>query len=211
MAKDVQFLADSIRNIKDGFKRANALAAVQMAQRAELLAKKNIIKNFTGRHGYTLTGRLLNSVFWVLDKKGNKGFPQILFGTRGIPYGEIHEFGGEITPKKAQNLWIKNHRAPKQFKRMSPTEFMAAKASKPSQYLILNQTAFFRDAPAKVALRNTALKGVKTSSAQWFALFFLVKHVTIPARPYLRPAIKEASKMYGPTVERNWARIIRGG
>jgi len=208
--KDIQFLADHIRQIKDGFKRAHALAAVEMGQKAELLAKKNIIKKFTGRKGYRLTGRLLNSVFWVLDKETKKGFPRILLGTRGIPYGAIHEFGGDIERKNAQNLWVKNYEAPKQFRRLTPREFIQAKQQRPGQYIILNQTAFFRDVQDKVALRKTALKDVKTSAETWHALFFLVKHVTIPERPYLRPAALEASKDYGHAVSRHWRRILKG-
>jgi len=211
MARDIHLLRDYIAEIKSGFKRAHALAAVEMGQKAELIAKKNIIKNFTGRNGYRLTGRLLNSVFWALDTKTNNGFPKLLVGVRGIPYGAIHEFGGKITPKKAKNLWVKNYNAPKQFKRMSPTEFIQAKNQNPGQYIILNKTAFWRDTGSKVRARKSVLKGAKLSgnASDWHALFFLMKKVTIPERPYLRPAVKEVSKIYGPSVEKHWANIIR--
>jgi phage gpG-like protein len=205
----VTLLRDWILEIKDGFQRANALAGVEMAQQAEKHAKQNITQQFTGRRGYRLTGRLLNSVFWAIEKGKQKGMPRMVIGTRGIPYGAIHEFGGTIDRKNWKYLWVKNWEAPRRFKRLTPKEFYDKQKRNPNIFEYRGRTAGMVGAGAKVRARKSALKGVKTSgtNADFTVLFFLVKSVTIPKRPYLQPAIREASKVYGPALVKHLNKI----
>lgn len=53
-------------------------------------------------HGLHKTGNLVNSI-QIYDKKPY----EIMVGSRGVIYAAIHEFGGEILPKRAKFLhWV---------------------------------------------------------------------------------------------------------
>jgi hypothetical protein len=53
------------------------------------------------------TGQLRRSVFRVVEEKGaNRVEGRVGFDLSVARYGRIHEFGGVITPKRAQNLTI---------------------------------------------------------------------------------------------------------
>lgn len=164
-----------------------------MTQRAETLAKQNSTKQFIGRNGRRLSGRMLNSIFSGFEK--GRVLPTSFVGTRGIPYGRIHEEGGEIHPVKAKHLWVKNYEAPNKFKRLTPTEFMKAMRANPDEYAII---------PSQPGGLIAALID-KTSGEVDEPLFFLKKKVKIPKRPYLRPAVKEATKDFAKIT----ARMIR--
>lgn len=164
-----------IKTMQRGVDRAEVLATIALARSVEMSAKRNAIKEFTGRNQRKLTGNLLNSIFSGVEKEG--GNLNAFVGTRGIPYGAIHEFGGTITPKKAKNLWIPS----RENKRMTPREFMNMRRADPSQFFL----------NSKVAGRVLQKKPLRI-----MPLFFLTKQSVIPERPYLRPAIEVGMDAY---------------
>lgn len=102
------------------------------------------------------TGNLINSI-GIHGKQPD----YILFGSAGVEYAAIHEFGGTIRPLRAKNLAI-------------PANKTARKLGSPRKFSNL------RWIPGTVGKSYL----VNDDGLQ----FTLVKSVTIPARPYLRPA-----------------------
>jgi phage gpG-like protein len=82
-------------------------------------------------------------------------------GPRNTNYAAIHEYGGIITPKRAKNLAI-------------PLTGTAKNARSP------------RNFAGELHVQGKALV-----DASGMAQYALVKSVTIPARPYVRPALDE--------------------
>lgn len=182
--RDIRELQEYIGKLNDDVEKAKALALIATVADAEAFAKRNATKQFIGRRGRKLTGRLLNSIYSGVEVKDNKleGF----VGTRGIPYGRIHELGGEIYPVKAKHLWVKMYGGKADnFRRMTPSEFIQAKEANPKQFVIVKTNN------ALIAAWNEG----KVKS-RLVPLFVLRNKVTIPARPYLAPAVEESMKRY---------------
>lgn len=174
-----------LNKLKDALLVGHGLALISIAQQAELLAKKNVTKNFTGRSGRKLSGRLLNSIFTRFEtNRGAIKYYQAYVGSRGTPYAAIHEFGGKITPKKAKALWLKNYEVPSKYRRITPTEFFNKKNSRQANGVKYRMTI-------KNGKLTTA--GVE-ENGNYLPLFFMRDFVNIPERPYLRPAVKDATK-----------------
>lgn len=184
MARPIEDLIKYIRSVKGSTYKTYTRALLASLSQAEAEAKRNITRQFVGRNGRRLSGRLLNSVFHTVSFDSNKnGLPTGILGVKGIPYGLIHEYGGTITPKKAKNLWIKQWggRADK-FRRLTPTEFINLKKSNPEQYKIFRSK------------KNNLIAAYTPAAGQVVPLFVLRQKVTIPERPYLRPALETALK-----------------
>lgn len=214
--RNISELQAYLKQTRSNLVKGYGLALIQTTQEIEGLAKRNVTQQFTGRNKRTLTGRLLNSVFSGFEKKAN-GLPTAFVGVRGIPYGAIHEFGGVITPKKAKNLWLKNHDVPSKYKRMTPREFVE-NMKKSGKGLSRGQESFSIIPTKKggliaVVQKNfiTGDSGLSAKSLQnkVIPLFFLRKKVTIPKRPYLTPAIKQGVKKMPKNINRQILNVLR--
>ena len=180
----IQTLFEKIKTIKTKFDLANLEILAKLGSVAELEAKSNSKSQFIGRGGRKLSGRLINSIFWKIGKHNNKNAAFV--GTRGIPYGRIHEYGGKIEPKSAKFLWIRAPYANKgTFKNFTPKDFYRATKTDPEQYFY---SGYFGGKGAAMFKP----KGGKTLRA----LFFLKQSVFMPKRPYLTPAAEKASSLY---------------
>jgi len=199
MAMTLNQLVDSLRNAEAGVDRATKRALVQVTLQAEATAKVNAKAQFTGRHGRTLTGALLNSIYsgFEFDGADLKSF----VGVRNIPYGRIHEFGGDILPTKAKHLWMKSHYVGPRFKRMTPREFMNERMRAPQAF------KFFESKKGTLAAWHVE-PSKKGGRGAVTALFFLLDRVTIPARPYITPAVKQAWDNFPLAFARQLAREV---
>lgn len=115
------------------------------------------------RHKLIDSGNLVNSI-QAGKPTGSGGTVEIKIGTNA-EYATVHEYGGTIRPKHAKSLAI-------------PVSATAKKVKGP------------RDFPGKLFLVKTDDK-VYLMGAKGKIHYILVKSVTIPARPYLRPAVDE--------------------
>lgn len=149
-----------LREVKQGLK-------LQMF-RALTILEAAIKDNIRSKSGLKVrTGRLLNSVKKEIVEEGDTLYGEV--GTEGVPYAGIHEFGGTITPKNAQNLTIptsRNRRADGS-PRMSIRDVFATKKAFIAKGIVF----------------------LKKSKDDIEPMFILKKSVTIPARPYIQPAL----------------------
>ena len=202
--KNIAQLARYIQKTRNDILRAHAESLLKIVTDAEAQAKKNAVKQFIGRNGRKLSGRLLNSIYSGFETTpGNKKLPTGFVGTRGIPYGRIHELGGTITPKKAKYLWIKDHTT-KKFRRMTPSEFVQKMKSGDSRFKILRGP---KGAVAVFQARKTKKK--KESVSDFLVLFRLTKKVVMPKRPYLQPAVDKALLNYRSYSRRIMNKFLR--
>lgn len=191
--RDIRELAAYIKGVNNVLLKAHGLSMLDMVTKAEELAKQNARDSFGKTESKRrLSGRLLNSIFGGAKQTGRGiDLPEGFIGTRGIPYGRIHEMGGTIKPKRAKNLWLKQWDVPARFKRMTPTEFITAKRQNPNNFTIQPT-----DRGNAVAVYwGTRRAGASIGSARSWVLFFLAKKVKMPARPYLMPAAIEAQNI----------------
>lgn len=182
MADNITQLVKHIKGLSDRIAIAQTKAFIATMMLAESFAKRNVTKNFTGRHNRILTGGLLNSIYSDYKISGNTITGEL--GTKGITYGAIHEYGGTITPTKAKKLWMPIHA---NAGKMTPREFFNLKQGNSKQY-------FLNDNVAGRVRNPVRGKGEKASI---IPLFMLLDKVEIPARPYLRPALQDAFDNYG--------------
>ena len=207
-ARNILELVDYVRSAKTAVEKAALITQLRMSVEIEKEAKDNFRKKFghTGS-GYILTGAMLNAIYSDLDFRSKGKLPDIIAGTRGIPYGAIHEFGGTIKPKNANHLWVKNYsHGINRFKRMTPTEFMDAKKSQPRNFKI------FRN-PRTGKLIAAYVEGIRrkiqtTQTSKVVTLFSLKDEVKIPERPYIRPAVNKVLTrslvLFGKTLEQTF-------
>lgn len=192
MSSDFKEIVEAIANARRGVQRAAYKALVQITLKAEAFAKINARTQLNGRNGRTLSGALFNSIYSTVIKEHGEFVGEV--GVRNIPYGAIHEFGsgglpgGVITPVTAKHLWVKNYMVPPQFKRMTPKEFMAMRIREPERFPIF-KTPGSQSITAWYAER-------KGNHTELKALFFLRDSVKMPERPYLRPAVADATEEY---------------
>jgi phage gpG-like protein len=177
---DIADLARYITSLGTTVERATLKALLATSVSAEGDAKKNSTREFTGRGGRTLGGSLLNNIFGGLEA-GQGRFPDIFVGVRTVPYGAIHEFGGTIKPVKAKKLWLPVYA---NAKKMTPREFITLMKADPAHYHLFAGMAAEREGDA------------------WTPLFYLRDQVTIPERPYLRPALASAVEKFPAYLEK---------
>ena len=184
-----------IRRAKNIFAKVQALSLVELTQRAHEEALINARSNFTGRNDRKLSGRLLNAIYTEFDLTGGR-VPRAFLGTKGIPYGAVHEYGHpRIVPVRAKHLWVKLTNKG-DFRRLTPTEFFKLRnennkpskgdSDKPQRKI---RFSIFRSKKGNlIAARIEQFK----KKLKITPLFALKDQVKIPERPYLRPAIKTA-------------------
>jgi phage gpG-like protein len=183
--RNVDQLPAYIASLASKTDKAKALALVDFMLIVEASARKNATKQFIGRNQRTLSGLLLSRIFVEIDRsdKEIKGY----VGTRGIPYGRIHEEGGTIVPVNRKYLWIKSseHNAKgSEFRRLTPQEFYDRhKARMPGYFYGRSKRSGKPYAGYSGATKTTVL-------------FNLLKKVNIPARPYLSPAVDDNMSHY---------------
>lgn len=189
--RNIQQLARYIENTRSKILRGHAETMMKVVAQAEANAKAIAKNKFIGRNGRKLTGRLLNSInsgFYTINK--TQSLPRGYIGTKGIPYGRIHELGGTIIPKKAKFLWMKDHTS-KKHRRMTPTEFIQS-MKKDDRFQLRMGTK------GGVAgyLKGRRKKKKNMSISDFQVLFRLTKKVRMPKRPFLQPAANKAAHDY---------------
>lgn len=196
---DIAKMSNIIQQTGDLMRKAHYQALLTVTLKADEDAKLNIRKNFTGRRGYTLSGRLLNSIRIKFNKQDDKMDGTI--GSYGVPYARIHEYGGTIKPVNWKHLWLRLPATTEKaspWRRLQPSDFYKrAKDKKPGYYYATskagNKFAMYRDPDSEDNENN----GMGTP------LFWLrdkSQPVHMPARPYLRPAVKQANRDLKPTI-----------
>lgn len=182
-------VANYLRGLESPMKRAATKAVIQTTVAAERQAKLNAQAQFRSRNGRVMQGYLMNSIYSGYEQTGSE-IPVGYLGVRNIPYGAIHEFGsrdlpgGVIVPKKAKKLWIPQY---KYAGRMTPREFVEKMRADRGMYLLTD----------KVAAVWSGKYTEKPKKKIWIPLFMRVDKVTMPERPYLRPAIEQEVARYG--------------
>jgi len=162
-------LSQALSNAKNEFERREILFKYAAAQKLRNEVIKNIDANFGGR---TLdataafrggaSGGLRNSV--QVDVRNDE--PAVVVNATGnTPYWRIHEYGGVVKPVKKKWLTI------------PAADRYRAKRAREFRNLI-----FVKKNEKKAYLIDTINKRVA---------FFLRKKVVIPARPYIKPAVKK--------------------
>jgi phage gpG-like protein len=204
---DIAQFSQLIQSTSDLMQKSKYQGLMSITFQAEADAKINSTKQFIGRRGYTLSGRLLNSIKSRFEKKGDDvaGF----VGSYGIPYAAIHEFGGKIDPKNWKYLWMRlpatNLKA-SPFRRLTPKEFYKLAKKRNSGYYYLhskrgNVFAMYKEPDTDSDIDATPLFWLRTS-------------VFIPKRPYLRPAVNIAKNNLAPTIKEtflNYLKARKGG
>lgn len=234
MAKvyEISRLAEEVKGIRGKVRRATARALIRTAVAASGKAKRNATNVFKGTKDRPKQGFLVNSIFAGVTYDGSRNDNSKVIsevsvavrsqkGDRGTrPYGRILEFGGTITPKNAQNLWIPAF-GPKSsgdlglFRDMTPRQFMKAFLDKTGKRRVTitgkgkgKRAAFKSTRVAKPAGKfddfsmiwrgSGLIAGItkrqgrgKSLKAKFIALFFLRQKVDMPARPYVTPAVEE--------------------
>lgn len=186
-------LLQHIQNISDAVERGTAKAMVEATEVAYKSAVMNAKTEFNNTPGRVRTGQLMNAIYRGYDPATKEGF----IGVR-IAYGAIQEFGGTVKPVYAKHLWVKNFQdIDSQFKRWMPRDFMSAKARDPAHFKLFKNPHTGRLIAAYQA--NGASPG------QTQALFELVDKVTLPERPYIRPAVQEAYRKLPDIIARRVA------
>jgi len=133
----------------------------------------------------TDTGALTVKVGPLAAAKGGDGTP--------IAYAAIHEFGGTIKPKRGKWLTI-------------PSELAMTPAGVP-RYPSARDVPGLRFQPidGSRALLVKDRKGRRARSEVWY---YLVRSVTMPARPYLRPAASVSRNRFQRTIENHVSRAL---
>lgn len=149
------------------------VAMVETGLKAEQVGKLAVTSG--GSSGLNArSGALRNSIRHVV-KPGPQGTEMSLsaggrFGGADVRYARIHELGGTIRPKRAKNLAI-------------PTDAAKTGAG-------VSRVPSPRDMALSWAPTNNGPGMLVDESGT--PMFILRKSVTIPARPYLRPALDGA-------------------
>lgn len=204
---DIGQFSRVIQSTSDLMQKSKYQGLLVVTQQAVASAKYNSTQQFIGRRGYTLSGRLLNSIRSRYEKDGDNASSFV--GSYGIPYGAIHEKGGKIEPKNWKYLWMRLPAAQRkagQFAGISPKEFYNLAKKRNSGYYYANSKrgnlfAMYRDPDLDSdEVQNKGL-GVP--------LFWLRTSVFIPKRPYLKPAVDKANKALAPTIKEIFLNYIK--
>jgi phage gpG-like protein len=151
---------NTIRKIISKPQLYRALTRVGML--LEYKTKENIVRKGLVDHGY-----LLNSIKYTVDLNDTGG--TVTIGSYGVKYAAIHEFGGDIYPRRARALtipvapWAKYHRA---------RDFDLVRIGS----ILVDP----KKAKGKIPIPKDAIG------------FRLAKKVTMPERSYMRAAIDQS-------------------
>lgn len=175
----------SLKSVKDnlekGMSEMNKTLGLQIFRALTLIEKK--IKDNIKKAGLQRrTGRLLN--VWgenkTVDVSGNTATGTI--SSKGVPYAAIHEFGGKIRSqgKKLSIPLSPNRRADG-----------APKITLKELFGGLGSRVFI----TKNGVVMLATQAKKNKFTKMTPMFVFKDEVTIPARPYIRPAIEESKNI----------------
>lgn len=189
MLRDLRQLPKLLEKVEGHAKKAQLKAMIQTLQIAKKESLINI-KKFQNTQGRRRTGGLAKALFTEADIEKGKVVGRM--GSQGIPYGAIHEFGGVVKHKKAQNLWLKQYTGgASKFKNMTPREFVEKMRRFPGNFKI------FKSKKGNLIAAFTFMKHLKKSmKTRMVPLFVLKKQVEIPPRPYIRPALERSMKSF---------------
>jgi phage gpG-like protein len=166
----------TIKQMQDNLAEFKKLLSLQVF-RALTVVEAAIKKQLRGPSGLKRrTGRLFNT--WGENKKVIETGTSVEgeLSSAGVPYAAIHEYGGVIKPVNSENLAIPlpgNRRADGSPKVTLQQLFGSMKAQ------------VFTTKNGVVMLSN----GKKSKTAKLTPMYVFKKSVTIPARPYIRPAL----------------------
>lgn len=178
--RDIAEIVEFFRSGTNAVTKAGTKAQIATILEAHKQALKNEKTQFIGRNGRRLSGQLFNSTYYGFEQDAGE-IPSAFLSVRNIPYGRIHEYGGEIKPVKAKKLWLPNYKVAG---KMRPREFMNLLFANPAYYHL------FPDVAMRWTGNYIAERGIRKK--QWEPLFYLRDSVTMPARPYLTPAVAYA-------------------
>ena len=161
--------------------------------KAGLLVQERARANVNGRILRNRSGNLFRSITTVRfrDERG-KG---IMVGS-GVVYAAVHEYGATITPKRAKNLAIPLDAA--QTPRgnlkgkLRPSVPSLGGAEGPTERASLRGVEGLQFIQTRRGSKFLARKKGKGKKARLEFLLVLKESVTIPARPWLRPAFNES-------------------
>lgn len=168
---DVNSFVAAIQSASSDYQRRMEICKFEIAQLIQRQAQQNIKDTFGRGSGATASGAGRSGALQAsvgIERLSN-GDVVVKAGGGGVPYAAIHEFGGDITPQNAQWLTIPamaeyvGHRA-REFGNL-----MFRSLAKPDKY----------GNPMAMLINRTTDE----------AAYLLLKRVTIPARPYLQPAV----------------------
>jgi hypothetical protein len=225
---EIRHLAATIREIRGTLARASTEAVIQTVTNAEAGAKRRAAAQFRGSADRPKRGWLVNAIFagYETAARGQvlaEGFVAVRSkkGDAGTaPYGRIHEYGGTVKPKKAKWLWIPlfgpGSTGPKAaFRGLSPRDFVAGMIA---QRRAAGAATGRRGGPkGRFGIIERGAGGLAFFSpaggqgvrGKMVALFALRKHVTIPARPYVTPAVEAEMKKFGDRMAAAFGRARR--
>lgn len=147
---------------------------------AELMVERSLKQNISGKFLKVQTGRLMNSV--ESSVRGTSDGIEAVIGSgarsgKRLPYANIHENGGKITPKKSKYLTIPiaDNRRPDGLSRFSASELI-------SRFKTFNLPS----------AKGKVLMAIMEGKAK--PMFALVEEVTIPASHYLSKTLAMNTK-----------------
>ena len=171
---DVELTIEQIRENLAAYKK---MLSFQIF-RALTVVEAEIKRQLRGPSGlHRRTGRLMNT--WGETKKVTESGDTVTgsMSSAGVPYAAIHEFGGTIKPKgKALAIPLPSNRRADGTPKITIQELFGGLGSR----VFTTKNG--------VVMLATAGKN-KSKFAQLTPMFVFKKSVTIPARPYIRPAL----------------------
>lgn len=155
--------------IREQIKEAKKNLKAQLFK-ALTIVEARVVQNIRKDAGLQVrSGKLLNSIAGSKRVYEDEGILVGELGPKGVPYARIHEEGGVITPVKAKALTI-------------PTEENRRRDGLPK--VPANQLTDSFVAKGMIFQKLGIGKNAKITP-----MFILKQSVTIPARPYLAPAL----------------------
>jgi phage gpG-like protein len=189
-------LAAQLRRVGAGFTVALRKLAIVAAADAERFAKERT----SGPVLHARTGRLRSSIGGSILQQGDDLEVHLSAGGtragREVPYAAAHEWGATIRPRNGAFLRIP----------LGPAKTAAGvdRFGGPLRTTGAGQFAVVATGGGRAVLMRT--KGPGKGQA-WYAL---VRSVTLPARPFLTPSVREAGDLLVPAATKELARLVGG-
>lgn len=186
MSARIEWHGDQLeREIKALVERKLKLAAQETADHVkEKISEGRRGSVGTGGYGagtppHVDTGRLRQSVFWTLTA------PNVAIVGTPLLYGLYQEIGANIRPKKGKYLAIPWSSEAKRHSQQGG----GAKTFQPPSGKKLKVIG--RSKSTLLLVEETPGRGKARTGARTIIHYILTTHVTLPARPYLRPSLDE--------------------
>ncbi len=174
MAESVKVTVTGMSDLKKALEALGEAATGKMLAQAAL-AGALPIQNAAKEKSPKRTRTLSRSIHTEVEKEGET-LAEVVVGT-DVEYAAIQEFGGTITPKNTKYLAI-------------PLTSAAERYGSPRNY------------PVRLIPVIRGGEGVLIDVVDYEAVYALKKSVTIPARPYLRPALDESVEAVKSAISR---------